>query len=133
MNKWIRWGPAVAWMAVIYYLSGRTGGELNSLFPFLHRWFPEMNSFNWGHFVAYFVLSLAFYWGIGNHGWRGKACSVLLCVLYGLTDEFHQQFVDGRTPDVLDLRNDMIGAILSMIFVSVPIVHRLWVKMASFH
>lgn len=129
MRKWIRWGPAIAWMAVIFYLSSQTGGELNSLFPILHQMFPGMNSFNWGHFVAYFILYLTFYWAIGNNGWRRKAYCILLCVLYGLTDEFHQQFVDERTPDILDLRNDTIGATLSMVFVSIPSVRRILHKL----
>lgn len=124
MGKWVRWVPAIAWMAVIFFLSSRTGGELNSIFPFFHMWFPKMQSFNWGHFIAYFILSLTYFWGIGNYGWRGKVVCILLCVLYGITDEFHQNFVAGRTPDILDLRNDTIGATLSMFFASLPPVQR---------
>lgn len=122
MGKWIRWVPAIFWMAGIFYLSSRTGDELNSLLPFFQQWFPGMESFNWGHFAAYFVLALTFYWGLGNYHWSGKATCVLLCILYGLTDEFHQSFVSNRAPDIMDLRNDVIGAGLAMLFASLRFV-----------
>ena len=38
--------------------------------------------------------------------------AVLFCILYGVTDEFHQSFVPGRTPDVRDLVADGVGAAL---------------------
>jgi VanZ family protein len=47
---------------------------------------------------------------------------VLLCILYGMTDEYHQSFIAGRTPDLLDIRNDTIGALLAMIFVRIPFI-----------
>ena len=38
--------------------------------------------------------------------------AVLFCILYGVSDEFHQSFVPGRTPDVRDLVADGVGAAL---------------------
>lgn len=35
---------------------------------------------------------------------------VVLAGLYGLTDEFHQRYVPGRTPDLRDVLADVIGA-----------------------
>lgn len=81
-----------------------------------------MRDFNWGHFVAYFVLACTVYWGLGKR-WangRGRMLTFLICVLYGLTDEFHQMFIPDRTADWLDIRNDAIGAALAMLLVSVP-------------
>ena len=127
MNRLLRWLPAVVWMAVIFYLSHQTAGDLGTLLPFFQKWFPWMTSFDWGHFFVYFVLAIAFYWALlpKSRTWAGKALVVLLCVLYGVTDEYHQSFVPGRAPDILDLRNDAIGAALAMIALSIPAVDRL--------
>ena len=36
--------------------------------------------------------------------------SILLSFLYGLSDEVHQMFTPGRTPDMLDVVADTVGA-----------------------
>lgn len=125
-----RFAPAVAWMGVIFYLSSRTGDELGSIVPFFQRLFPAMQSFDWGHFVAYFILALLLDFGFGPkaHQWRMKLLIILLCVLYGVTDEYHQSFVDGRMPDIIDIRNDGIGAALAVLLLRVPAINRYWRK-----
>lgn len=37
---------------------------------------------------------------------------VLICLLYGVTDEYHQSFIMGRSPDILDVVADTFGAII---------------------
>jgi VanZ family protein len=48
------------------------------------------------------------------HGYRPKqAWQVCLLVgLYGITDEFHQSFIPGRTADALDVAADVAGGLL---------------------
>lgn len=101
------WLPAVLWAGLIFYLSGRTGGELHSLFPFF-------TSFDWGHLVAYFVLGFLISLAI-RKTWQVKHpvfVTVLLCLLYGISDEIHQIYVPGRTFQLIDLVNDVLGAAL---------------------
>jgi VanZ family protein len=102
---------------------------MNSYLPFFHRFFPQMESFNWGHFIAYYVLAITIYWGLGRMGWtwKGKLLVVILCCLYGITDEYHQSFTSDRTPDLADLRNDTIGATIAMMFVSIGPIQR-WIN-----
>ncbi|WP_438433490.1 VanZ family protein [Gorillibacterium sp. sgz500922] len=128
-----RWGPVILVMIAIFYFSSRTGDDLNGWLPLFRKLIPGMAGFDWGHFVAYFILGLAFLWALttGAYTVKEKLLAVLLCVLYGLTDEFHQQFVPGRSPDWHDLRNDGIGALLAMLVVSLPRVHRLAVHLKS--
>jgi VanZ family protein len=92
------------------------------MLPFFLKFFPAMKSFNWGHFAAYFILALTFYWGLGKKyaNLKGKILVIGLCVAYGITDEYHQSFIAGRHPDPVDLRNDAIGALLAMIVLSIP-------------
>lgn len=133
MRPMLRWLPAVIWMAGIFYMSHQTGDDLGTLLPFFQKLVPAMQSFDWGHFLAYFGLALTFYWAMlpRSRTWSGKLVVVLLCLLYGITDEYHQRFVEGRMPDALDLRNDTIGAALAMLAVSIPAVERLFRKPAS--
>lgn len=122
----LHWSPCVAVMAAIFGFSSRTGDDLNTLLPFFHKLFPGMEGFDWGHFIAYFLLGASFLWAIGGERptVRAKAASVLLSVLYGLTDEFHQSFVPGRSPDLMDIRNDAVGAVLAVWVLSLPVFAR---------
>lgn len=127
----VRLSPPVIVMGAIFYFSSRTGDELGSLMPFFHRLFPAMESFDWGHFVAYFILGLAFLWAIaGPLPTAGqRLVAVLLCTAYGLTDEFHQLFVSGRSSDWHDLRNDAIGATLAMLVLYIPFIARQYTRL----
>ncbi|MFC4100953.1 VanZ family protein [Paenibacillus xanthanilyticus] len=132
-RRLLRFLPAFLWMGVIFLLSSRTGDEMNTFLPWFQALFPAMSGFDWGHFVAYFILAVAFDYGFGRSSDRlsFKLLIVLLCLLYGVSDEYHQSFVGGRSPDIHDLRNDMIGAALAVIFLAVPFVRRQWRKWAS--
>jgi VanZ family protein len=37
---------------------------------------------------------------------------IIFCLLYGVSDEFHQSFIANRSPDPLDLIADVFGAAL---------------------
>lgn len=128
-----RWLPAILCMAVIFYFSHQPGSRLESYLPLFRYFFPWMNSFNWGHIVAYFALGIAVYFGLGPRwaSWKGRLVSIAICTLYGITDEFHQTFVDGRTAQWLDIVNDAIGASLAMLLVSIPGVHRIYMKLTT--
>ncbi|MDF2837955.1 MAG: hypothetical protein K0Q63_3595 [Paenibacillus sp.] len=129
----LRFVPAIAWMAVIYALSSRTGDEINTMLPFFQRLFPGMTDFNWGHFVSYFILAAAFDYGIGVKAerWSVKAFIVVLCGLYGVTDELHQSAVGGRMMDAADVRNDCIGAAVWVFASAIPPIKRLWRKIVK--
>lgn len=131
MKSGLRWIPAVLWMAVLFFLSHQEGEQLDAFLPWLQAFFPYMDSFDPGHFAAYFILALTFYYALGEGfaNWKGRGIAILLSTLYGLTDEFHQLFVDGRTAQWLDIRNDAIGASLAMLLFSFPPVHRMYMKM----
>ena len=42
---------------------------------------------------------------------RAAVLAVIISVLYGVTDEFHQSFVPGRNADAWDVVKDLAGAV----------------------
>lgn len=57
------------------------------------------------HAFSYALLSACLTLATARPGF-----AVMVSSLYGLSDEFHQSFVPGRTPDVFDLVADVGGA-----------------------
>lgn len=123
--------PALLWMTVIFVLSSRTGDELDTALPFFQSFMPWISDFNWGHYIAYFILAMTFDFALGNKANRTfwKIVIVLLCGLYGITDEWHQSFVGGRMMDPVDVRNDMFGAAVFVAVIVIPPVQRVWSRL----
>ncbi len=67
------------------------------------------------HFWVYGVLGLLTYRALAADTLAGltiprAVLSVLIALAYGISDEFHQSFVPGRSPDVFDVIADTAGA-----------------------
>ncbi|MDH4139716.1 MAG: VanZ family protein [Coriobacteriia bacterium] len=64
------------------------------------------------HFVEYAVLAGLLLWPIGRrHGvFHAAMLAAVIASAYAVTDEFHQSFVPGRTPQVGDWLLDTLGA-----------------------
>lgn len=102
----LRFLPALACMGVIFYLSHQ---------PKL----PELPSLSGqvtsvlGHFCVYFALAVLVWWALGAFdipAWQRVGLAFSVAFLYGITDEWHQSFIPGRTPDWRDNLTDAIGA-----------------------
>lgn len=98
--------PAVACMGVIFYLSHQPklpevptlSGQLTSVL---------------GHFTVYFALAALTWWGLGALGLSPRsriAIAFAVATLYGVSDEWHQSFIPGRHPDIVDIITDATGA-----------------------
>ncbi len=98
------WGPVFACMAVIFYASCLTGDDIPGLFPFQDVAY---------HFSIYLVLgalcsrAIKKSWNIGQL--KVIIVTLVLGVLYAVTDEYHQSFVSGRTQSLADLAVDALG------------------------
>ncbi len=101
----LRWGLALGWMGLIFYLSSQHS------FPFLDgRWYDDLRDIA-GHFTVYAVLAVLWERASAYAGVRqATRWAFIIAVLYGVSDEFHQSFVPGRTPDILDIATDAAGA-----------------------
>jgi VanZ family protein len=99
------WLPVVAYMAMLFALSSR------STLPTP----PEGISYYHVHGAAYAGLAAlaarATAGGLHNVSRRAMALAILIASLYGVSDEYHQMFVHGRTFDVFDMLADVAGSI----------------------
>jgi len=46
---------------------------------------------------------------------QSKLAAILCAAIYGMSDEFHQSFVPGRSMDPWDLLADVLGVVLAMV------------------
>ena len=99
------WAPVIAYMAMLFWLSSFS--RLPSL--------PGQPSDYYVHFAAYIGLAVvttrATTKGIRDVSWRAVIAAVVISSLYGVSDEYHQLFVPGRSFDVFDMLADTIGSI----------------------
>jgi VanZ family protein len=94
----------VLWAAVLFLLSSAPDLPGPS-------WVPYGDKV--GHLGLYGLLGGTLAWGRENSGHRvPHALLVLLGVLYGVSDEWHQSFVPGRTPSGGDLAMDGVGLLV---------------------
>jgi len=49
---------------------------------------------------------------------QAKLLCLMIVFLYGITDEFHQSFVPGRSFEVLDMASDGLGGVLAVVICS---------------
>lgn len=99
------------WMLVIFILSSL------STVPKAPSLSAEITAIA-GHLVAYAVLSILIFFGLGTafrDVSRRAFWAFVLSVLYGVSDEIHQSFVAGRDASVFDVMADATGAILGLL------------------
>lgn len=77
---------------------------------------PEGFSFYDAHVAAYAGLGAltarAVAKGVRDVSWRAVVVAILISTLYGVSDEYHQLFVPGRSFDVFDMLADLIGSVV---------------------
>jgi VanZ family protein len=100
---WV-WGPVVFWMALIFFISSLHEAPL-----------PPGISDKSGHGLGYVGMSVllvrAMTGGLPRPvSARVAAITIVVTMLYGMSDEIHQLFVAGRSSDVNDFAADSVGA-----------------------
>ncbi|HLQ82308.1 MAG TPA: VanZ family protein [Pseudogracilibacillus sp.] len=67
------------------------------------------------HFFVYTILSVLVY--LAYQGRRAVLFTLSVCLLYAITDEFHQLFIPGRSGEIRDVLIDFSGAVFGIILV----------------
>ncbi len=106
------WGPALVWMAFIFYLSAQS-----QLPTVPESWLDTLLKKS-AHFLAYAVLARLYLRALGFYPRRPVSpagLALILAALYAVTDEFHQAFIPGRTPRLTDWLIDCAGAAMGLL------------------
>ena len=134
LKKIVTWVMVLAWMLLIFRLSGQVAEESSRLSSGLTEvivdtltkvaphadWdlegfhvFVRKNA----HFFAYLVLGVLVRLALGRSGVRGRkgaGIALAVCVLYAISDELHQLAVPGRSGQISDVLIDSAGAGLGL-------------------
>jgi VanZ family protein len=109
MTGFVRLIPMLVCMGMIFFLSHQPGDRLDlSLFPGVDKV---------SHALAYGLLSLTVILAFSKEvraRRSGLVCAVAVLVpaLYGISDEYHQSFIAGRSTELADLAADAFGALV---------------------
>lgn len=110
---WISlWVPVIAWCGFIYFLSSIPHLSSGLEYDFFLR--------KMAHVVEYAVL-VGLVWRAlgGSTQWSvNRICVITLvfCAFYAASDEWHQSFIDSRSPALRDVMIDILGACAMGVF-----------------
>ena len=105
MSRLWLWGPVLAQMALIFIASS---------IPNLQHLHGNISD-KAGHGIGYAILGALLLRALARGRragvtWRTVLLAMLCATAYGVSDEFHQRFVPGRSSDVYDVLADAVGA-----------------------
>lgn len=109
---WSRLLPLALVMGTIFFLSHQPGNSLS---------LPDIvNIDKVLHALVYAALGLAFLFAL-SPAWRRRrpvaavCATVCFCLMYGISDEFHQSFISGRFSSGADLVADAAGGVVAAV------------------
>lgn len=106
----LRWLPSIILMATIFILSGQPASKLPSFGEY------DLLLKKMGHATGYAMLGMAYYFALPPrlriaYRW---ILALFMAILFALSDEFHQSFVEGRNSSLVDVTIDTAGAALAL-------------------
>ena len=115
----ISFGPAVLWAIVIFFFSSQEvlpGFEV-SILDFLFK--------KSAHMTVFAVLFTLLWWGMARsfkvsakHAYLLWLMPLMICLIYAVSDEWHQSFVSNRSPSLRDVGFDFLGAFTALLKLS---------------
>lgn len=107
----IRWFPAVAMMVIIFILSSLPSDRI--------PYYGAIDTLvkKGGHAIGYGLLGLSYYYALPKRlskFYRGIT-ALMMAILFALSDEYHQSFVQGRSSSLGDVLIDGMGATIALV------------------
>ncbi|MGC8595285.1 MAG: VanZ family protein [Candidatus Kryptoniota bacterium] len=102
--------PAILWMVLIFTLSSIPGSAYAPFeFPYAHT---IAHTILFG--ILYFLLYRAFKYQSYSRLFADLSTLIafVFAVLYGMSDEYHQSFVPGRSEKLSNVLNDTVAALV---------------------
>jgi VanZ family protein len=102
------WAPVIAYMAMIFYFS-----SLHD--PPLPPGLSDKPAHGFGYMGFGFVIARALAGGLPPRiTLRQALAGLVIASCYGVTDEFHQSLVEGRSSDIVDWYSDVAGSAIAL-------------------
>lgn len=95
--------------ALIFWLSNQPVLSMPVSFPHIDKII---------HTGAYFIMGVFAWRAFTPRVVKPILLTIVFCSLYGLSDEWHQSFIEGRSADFFDWLADTTGAVLSVLLMS---------------
>lgn len=106
----ISWSITILMAIFIFYMSSRTfkAGGGKGYLSYLY------------HFLIFFLLAFFLFISIIRGDLKNNifVITILLAILYGISDEIHQYFVPGRYPSIVDVITNSVGIFFAGILYS---------------
>jgi VanZ family protein len=117
LSRWLPWLLVILVLTGIYCASTQAFSSNST-----ELFFGQYNNIvrKAAHFAEYAVLFFALNWAL-NFGMRGRwrlqtaLFTFFGCVIYAMSDEWHQSFVPGRGPSLHDVLIDAAGALFAFL------------------
>ncbi len=109
-----RWGPTLLILSFLFFMSSQAKGS--ALVPDFGGW-RDLLLKKGAHFACYALLAVSWVHGLrGNRPARRMdyVYALLFTVLYAVSDEYHQTFVQGREGRWQDVLIDTTGASIAL-------------------
>ena len=105
------WLPVILWAVVIFSFSAKPTTRTSEIY------WQDFIVKKSAHVFEYGILTILLFRALKKGGIEKKEAvvySVILAVLYALSDEFHQSFTPGREPTLRDVFFDTAGSFLAV-------------------
>ena len=130
MKKLIKWIVVILWMTIIFFLSNEKGSdslnESNTLLLIISNIIKvDLNTPFWifvirklAHFVEFGILAILVLSLIKEYKditFNDYIYTLIFVLVYSISDEFHQLFVENRGPSIKDVLIDTSGGIIFLL------------------
>jgi len=108
------WLPSILWMGMIFYLSSRHSMSVADKYIFNFLFFKTL------HIIEYAILYFLIFRTINSLKIGNKnrfIYSLIISVIYAISDEIHQVFVPTREGRIRDVLIDTTGIFLMYIYI----------------
>jgi len=105
------WLPPIVWMGIIFFLSSRQRIGISEIYIYNFVFFKTLHMIEYA--MLFFMLFRAIHKTFNKLSQtHALILAMILALLYGITDEFHQTFVPTREGSIRDVGIDSIGILL---------------------
>ena len=145
--KYIKLLLVIIWMIIIFMFSNQKADDSSKLSDGLilktvriiekinHKKYSDeeiLNKFvkpvrKLAHFTIYLILGILVYIFIDDLNLKNIILiSLMICLIYSISDEIHQLFIEGRTGKITDVLIDTCGSFIGIVIVNKikKVIHR---------